>query len=163
MGDKRMVYISGALTDMEETERAKLRSWYEWMGSVCEDAGFSVYLPHRFGDPKRNADKTPQQIDIIDRTAVTQCFMMLAYVGIPSIGVGIEIEMAWHATKPTILLVEQEKINERRVSRLVRGNPSVWHEIGFKDHEDAIRQLKEYLPKFIEEFRAQGLPSPLSV
>ncbi|OGL73091.1 hypothetical protein A3E39_04315 [Candidatus Uhrbacteria bacterium RIFCSPHIGHO2_12_FULL_60_25] len=163
MGEKRMVYISGALSDMDEAERAKLRTFYEWIGETCEAHGFSVYLPHKYGDPKRNADKTPQQIDQIDRQAVTLSFFMIAYVGIPSIGVGIEIEMAWHANKPVVLIAEQDRINERRVSRLVRGSPSVWHEIGFADHEDAIRQLKEYLPKFIVEFRAMDLPPPISV
>lgn len=163
MNEKPMVYMAGAFTDMAEDERARLRTFYEWMGDVCEQNGFSVYIPHKFGDPVRNRDKTPLEIDRIDRTAVTLSYLMIAYVGVPSIGVGIEIEMAFHSNKPVVILFEQARLDERRVSRLVRGNPAVWHEIAFSDHEDAIRKLKEYLPQFIAETRDLKLPPSISV
>ncbi|HWQ99370.1 MAG TPA: XRE family transcriptional regulator [Candidatus Methylomirabilis sp.] len=163
MSEKRMVYISGALSDMEDTERARLRMFYEWVGAVCEEYGFSAYLPHRFSDPALHRNKSPQDVDRIDRTAVTLSYLVIAYVGMPSLGVGIEIEMAFHAYKPVVLLFEKERMDQRRVSRLVRGNPSVWHEIPFTDHEDAIRQLKEFLPAFLADVREQSLPPPLSV
>lgn len=163
MSEKRMVYISGALSDMNDAERARLRTFYEWIAAVCEEHGFDSYLPHKFSDPVRHRDKTPQQVDILDRTAVTLSYLVIAYVGTPAFGVGIEIEMAFHANKPVVLLFEKERADQRRVSRLVRGNPSVWREIPFADHEDAIRQLKEYLPEFLKEMRDQEFPPPLSV
>ena len=163
MSEKRMVYISGALSDMNDAERARLRTFYEWVAAVCEEHGFGSYLPHKFSDPVRHRNKSPQEVDRIDRTAVTLSYLVIAYVGVPAFGVGIEIEMAFHANKPVVLLFEKERMEQRRVSRLVRGSPSVWHEIPFTDHEDAIRQLKEFFPAFLKDIREQELPTPLSI
>lgn len=48
----KMVYISGALTDMSEEDRAKLRQFYTELGEICTQFGFEPYLPHVYGDPK---------------------------------------------------------------------------------------------------------------
>lgn len=154
---KKMVYISGALTVMSEAERAVLRRFYTDLGHICKEFGFEVYLPHIYGDPKLVAHKTPQEIDEIDRLAVTLSFLVIAYVGVPSIGVGIEIEMANHADKPVILLYEKGK----SVSRLVRGNAAVCSEIVFTDFDDAKTQVRAFLASFKDPDRSGHLPPPL--
>ena len=159
---KKMVYISGALTDMPEEERAKLRTFYEELGQICREFGFEPYLPHIYGDPQRVAHLTPAQIDRMDRLAVTQSYLVVAYVGVPSIGVGIEIELAYHANKPIVLLYEKVKLDERRISRLVRGSPAVKNTIAFADFEDAKMQLRIFLTKFLADIQTENLPPPLS-
>lgn len=154
---QKMVYISGALTVMLEEERAALRRFYTDLGRVCKEFGFVVYLPHIYGDPKLVAHKTAQEIDEIDRLAVTSSCLVVAYVGVPSIGVGIEIEMANHADKPVILLCEKGK----SVSRLVRGNAAVCSEIFFTDFDDAKTQLRAFLAPFKDPDRSGHLPPPL--
>ncbi len=161
--DQFMAYISGALTDMPEARRALLRRLYEDIGECCQMFGLEPYLPHVYGDPVRMADKTPQEIDRIDRQAVTLCYLLVAYVGESSTGVGIEIEMAYHANKPVVLLCEQTKLDARLISRLVRGNPAVKAVIAFTNYEDALMQLKSFLRDFCLKIREEQLPPPLSL
>lgn len=155
---KWLVYISGALTDMSEQELEEKRQFYIKLGDVCHKNGFEPYLPHLYGDPIKFASLTPQRIDRIDRLAVVQSRLVVAYVGKASLGVGIEVEMAFHSNKPVILLFEKGK----KISRLVRGNPAVVREIPFTDQQDAYRQLDIFLSDFNNKIRGEELPTPLS-
>lgn len=168
MERKRMAYISGALTDMSEEQRQGLRAFYESLGEICAEYGFEPYIPHIYGDPKRTAHLSPKEIDRIDRQAVTQSFFTVAYVGVPSTGVGIEIEAAYHAARPVILLYEKRKLKERLISRLVRGNPAVVEQIAFEDFEDARRKFRAFLPRFADianflDVEGSSLPDPLRI
>jgi 2'-deoxynucleoside 5'-phosphate N-hydrolase len=160
---QKTVYISGALTDMSEDERAKLRAFYDRIGAVCREYGLEPYSPHVYGDPKLVAHLTPKDIDRIDRLAVTQAYLVVAYVGVPSIGVGIEVELAHHADKPVVIMYERKKLDARRITRLVRGNPAVVAEIGFEDFDDALAQLETFLMLFREQITAEKLPTPLTL
>jgi nucleoside 2-deoxyribosyltransferase len=158
---KRMVYISGALTDMSEGERQKRREFYEALGKICEEFGFIVYLPHVYGDPQLMPDLTPAEINRQDRLAVTLSRLVVAYVGVSSIGVGIEIELAYHSEKPVILLYEKEKLEKRLISRLVRGNPAVIRQIVFENYEDALSQFREFFARWVEVNVESSLPEIL--
>jgi hypothetical protein len=160
---KKSVYISGALTDMSERERARLRKFYDDVGEMCRENGLEPYCPHIYGDPKLVAHLTPKEIDRIDRLAVTQSYLVVAYVGVPSIGVGIEVELAHHADKPVVLLYEKVKSDQRRITRLVRGNPAVIREIAFEDFADALAQLRGFLHDFQQMIAAESLPPPLTI
>lgn len=159
----KIVYISGALTSISEQERIKLRKFYEELGKICKEYNFEPYIPHIYGDPKLLAHLTAAQIDRRDRLAVTQSYLVIAYVGVPSTGVGIEIELAYHSNKPVILLYEKEKFEQRIISRLVRGNPSVKHEIAFLDFKDAKEKLRLYFQHFLQEIKDEDLPPLIAV
>lgn len=160
---QKTVYVSGALSDMSEDERARLRVFYNDIGDVCREFGLEPYCPHIYGDPKLVAHLTPREIDRIDRLAVTQAFLVIAYVGVPSLGVGIEIELAHHSDKPVVVLFEKDKGEARRISRLVRGNPAVMDEIIFEDFEEALQKLRIFLRQFRKKISAERLPAPLSL
>lgn len=106
---------------------------------------------------------TPQQVDMIDRIAVTSSILVVAVVDNPSSGVGIEIEMAYHAYKPVVLLCHKERIQERRISRLVRGNPSVIAEITYASRDDALAQLEQVIRIFLKSQTETILPHVLKV
>jgi len=163
MAFKRFVYISGALTSTTEEELAVLRSFYERLGEVCAESGLGAYIPHQVSDPLRAKSLTPRDVDRLDREAVTACCLVIAYVGRVSFGVGIEIEMAYHANKPVVLLCERETIDARRLSRLVRGNPAVAREIVFGHHASAIEQLRVFLADFCDAHRSAHVPALLRV
>jgi hypothetical protein len=160
---KKSVYISGALTDVSEGERAKLREFYDDLGGVCRESGLEPYSPHAYGDPKLVAHLTPKEIDRIDRLAVTQAYLVVAYVGVASIGVGIEVELAHHSDKPVLLLYEKSKLEKRRITRIVRGNPAVIREIAFEDFDDALAQLRAFMRDFQSMIRTESLPPPLTI
>jgi len=161
--NKKMIYIAGALTSMPEQERIQLRKFYEELGEICKEYNFEPYIPHLYGDPKFLAHLSAAQIDRRDRLAVTQSYLLLAYVGMPATGVGIEIELAHHANKPVVLLYEQEKLEQQTITRLVRGNPSVKYEIAFSNFENAKEKLRLYFNTFLQEIKSEDLPLPLTI
>ena len=158
---RKSVYIAGPLTDLAPENRAMLREFYDSLGRICSEFGLEPYIPHHHADPENQVHLTPQRVDQIDRLAVTQAYLVIAYVGVPSIGVGIEIEMAHHADKPVVILAEQTKLVARRITRMVRGNPAVMSEIAFRDFEDAKIQLHQFLQGFVQEMSDEELPRPL--
>ena len=112
-------YVSGALTSLEDGARTRL--FYELLAEVVEASGLRAYLPHRVTDPATTAHLDPRAVYDIDRAHVTGSRVVVAYAGIPSFGVGIEVELAREHGIPVILVVERD----RTVSRLLLGNPAV--------------------------------------
>lgn len=135
----KQVYISGALTGISSPEAIK--GFYENIGKVCDEVGYHAYVPHLHTDPIRDPDVSSEQVNETDRSILKSSRLVIAYVGLPSLGTGIEIEMAYHSSIPVILLYEKGK----RVSRLARGNPAVEKEIVFENFDEALKQLYTYL------------------
>lgn len=159
--NNRIVYISGALSDVPDSVRPSYLGFYEAIGRTVETFGLVSYVPHLNTDPVSHKNVTPKQVDLIDRTAVTSAILVIAVADNPSLGVGIEVEMACHAAKPVVLLCQQKRLEERRISRLIRGNPSVIGEIVYEDFADALAQLKVFIPSFLTERADSILPSTL--
>ena len=161
MASNKLVYISGALSDVPDAIRLQYLAFYEAIGHAVESIGLTPYLPHQNTDPVRHKDVTPQQVDIIDRTAVTSAMLVVAVADNPSLGVGIEVEMAYHAAKPVVLLCHRERIAERRISRLIRGNPGVVHEIIYVNRSDALIELEAFIRSFLKRQAESVLPRAL--
>ena len=68
----------------------------------------------------------------MDRLQVEKSQIVLAYVGVPSLGVGQELEIAREKNIPIVLLMEKNAV----ISRMARGNPMVTAEIRFSDFQD---------------------------
>jgi 2'-deoxynucleoside 5'-phosphate N-hydrolase len=128
-------YVSGALTSLEDGARTRL--FYELLAEVVAGAGLRAYLPHRVTDPATTAHLDPRAVYDIDRVHVTGSRVVVAYAGIPSFGVGIEVELAREHGIPVILVVERD----RTVSRLLLGNPAVVEVVRFTDLEGLRRTL----------------------
>jgi 2'-deoxynucleoside 5'-phosphate N-hydrolase len=128
-------YVSGALTSLEDGARTRL--FYELLAEVVGSAGLRAYLPHRVTDPVTAAHLDPRAVYDIDRAHVTGSRVVVAYAGIPSFGVGIEVELAREHGIPVILVVERD----RTVSRLLLGNPAVVDVVRFADLDGLRRAL----------------------
>src|SRR3954471_1762534 len=134
-------YVSGALTSLEDGARTRL--FYELLAEVVEGAGLRAYLPHRVTDPATTAHLDPRAVYDIDRAHVTGSRVVVAYAGIPSFGVGIEVELAREHGIPVILVVERD----RTVSRLLLGNPAVVEVVRFADLDGLRRALVSALER----------------
>src|SRR5436190_14778356 len=137
-------YVSGALTSLEDGARTRL--FYELLAEVVESAGLRAYLPHRVTDPVATSHLDPRSVYDIDRAHVTGSRVVVAYAGIPSFGVGIEVELAREHGIPVILVVERD----RTVSRLLLGNPAVVEVVRFTDLEGLRRALVTALERVRE-------------
>lgn len=120
---KRDVYMSGALSDLtSEKFDWVTKEIYERVEKVCQSMGLTCYCPHKSpttptkGIPHSKVWKT-------DYERVVSSGAIVAYIGIPALGVGAEIEMARTANVPVILLCETSK--QEKLSRLILGNPAI--------------------------------------
>lgn len=137
------VYISGALTGIANPTRTT--AFYEAIGTLCKEMGLGAYVPHLNTDPIRNPGITPREVFQTDKHRVSTSDLLIAYVGMPSLGVGMEIAYAEEMGTPIILLYEKGQ----RISRFPRGIPTVISEIQFNDYEDALTQLKGVMEKWV--------------
>ncbi len=128
-------YVSGALTSLEDGARTRL--FYELLAEIVESAGLRAYLPHRVTDPVTSPNLDPRAVYDIDRAHVTGSRVVVAYAGIPSFGVGTEVELAREHGIPVVLVVERD----RTVSRLLLGNPAVVEVVRFADLDGLRRSL----------------------
>ena len=134
-------YVSGALTALDDAPRTKL--FYELLAEIVEAANLRAYLPHRVADPVAQAHLDPRAVYEIDRAHVTGAVVLIAYAGIPSFGVGIEVELAREHGVPVIVVAERD----RPMSRLLLGNPAVVEVVRFADLDGLRRQLQTALAR----------------
>lgn len=138
----KKVYVSGALTGIEYMEPIKF--FYKDIGTLCEELGFQAYVPHLHTDPIAHSNVTPRQVFEVDKYQVSSSDLVIAYIGYPSLGVGMELAYAETKHIPIILLYEHGK----KVSKFSRGIPTVIHEIKFEGYKDALIKLRKFLEDF---------------
>jgi len=146
MMTNKKVYVSGALTGIEPI--SSVRDFYENIGNTCRKIGLSPYIPHINTDPIINSDVTPVEVFKIDKKEVITSDLVIAYIGYPSLGVGMEIAYAEVNNIPIILLYESSKI----VSRFPRGVPNLYSEIKFDNFEEALGKLSVTLDQFSHDY-----------
>lgn len=134
------IFFAGPLTDLKNPEKTKV--FYTQLATVAEEAGFEYFWAFLNGtDPLENPDVPPLDVYKQDITALDRSDIMVAYIGEPSTGTGIEIEHAHKTGKPIVILYEKGK----QISRMLRGCPGILKEIVFSSEDDALTQLKTFL------------------
>ncbi len=137
------VYMSGALTGLDEATYAwATREVYDRVLETCQSIGLSCYCPHR-SETTPTRGITHSKVWKIDYRNVVNTGAVVAYIGIPSLGVGAEIEMARSASVPVILVCDFER--QEGISRLILGNPAATDCIIFRRPEDMEEELKRAL------------------
>lgn len=146
----KSVYICGPLTELLPEEQQRVKYFYGKLADACEEvSGTKALVPHEHYDPIKNADYTPQQVDEAERKQVCENTSLLVVAAIaPSWGGGIEVEMANRSGIPVVILCEQNKLEQRKISRLLRGNPAVSSIIVYASEDEAIEKLRGELRRF---------------
>lgn len=133
------IYVSGALTGTLNIE--DLKKFYEDIGMLCVELGHEPYIPHLHSDPIKHTNLTPKEVYTLDYEQVKLSDLVIAYIGMPSLGVGQEIEIANYEGVPIIVIYEDNK----RVSRMAKGNPAIVEELVFDNFDDALIKLRTFL------------------
>ncbi len=134
------IFFAGPLTDLKNP--VKTKAFYRRLADVAKANGHDYFWAFLNGnDPILNPDVLPTDIYQSDIAQLSKSDVMVAYMGEPSIGTGIEIEYANAHTIPVYILYEKGK----RVSRMLRGCPAVKKEIVFTSPEDALKQFDTLL------------------
>lgn len=132
-------YIAGVLTGADDGARARL--FFELLAEIVEAAGLRARRPHvpLAAETGGGAELAPRAAYELDRDRVARSRLVVAYAGVPSVSVGIEVELAREHGVPVIVLVERE----RAVSRLLAGSPAVATVVRFGDLEGLRRGLAD--------------------
>jgi 2'-deoxynucleoside 5'-phosphate N-hydrolase len=139
------IFFGGPLTDLKNPEETKI--FYTKLAEVAVKNGFDYYWAFQRGtDPEENPDVGADRVFQIDTYELEKSELMIAYVGEPSTGTGIEIEYARERNIPVYLLYEKN----RRISRMLIGAPHIEGKIEFENEDDALTQLDNLL-KTIQE------------
>ncbi|MFZ5845176.1 MAG: nucleoside 2-deoxyribosyltransferase [Patescibacteria group bacterium] len=130
------IFFAGPLTELKNPDKTK--AFYKRLAGVTNENGFDYFWAFLNGtDPILNPEVPPADVYQRDITQLSQSDLMVAYVGEPSTGTGIEIEYAKNKGIPVYLLYEKGK----KISRMLRGCPAVKKEIVFTDEDDALTQF----------------------
>ena len=161
---EKSAYICGPLTELPIEDQARVKAFYAAIADVIKEViGVRAFVPHEHFDPIRHANFTPGDVDFAERAQVCRKTTFLVVVAIePTWGGGIEVEMAYRSGVPVLLLCPKIKLEARRISRLLRGNPAIVSTIAYNDYEHALAQLRgklvELLPLLASLFLYQTLP-----
>lgn len=147
---RKKIYIAGALSEEKQKTQlldffGDLKKFYEDIGALCENLGFESFIPHLRHDPVKYPDLPSTEVYEHDIGELREADLLIAYVGLPSLGVGTELQFAKQTGIPIILLYEETKY----VSRMARGNPVVIKEIIFSDFNDVLTKLYAFLKEWL--------------
>lgn len=138
------IFFAGPLTDLKDPEATK--AFYSKLAEVARANDFDYFLAFLNGtDPVANPDVTPRDVYERDIAQLEKSDVMVAYVGEPSTGTGLEIEHAYTKTIPVYLLYEKGK----KISRMLRGCPAVKKELIFENESDALSQFTSLLQSLL--------------
>lgn len=134
------IFFAGPLTNLKDYK--KTEAFYTKLATVAKNRGFDFFLAFLNGtDPNKEHEISAQEVYKRDTDQLAKSDIMIAYIGEPSTGTGVEIEYANTHKIPVVVLYEKRNWT----SRMARGCPSVTKEIIFSSEDDAIRQFDTLL------------------
>lgn len=140
------IFFAGPLTDLNHPEATK--AFYIKLAEVAVQNGCTYFWAFMNGtDPIKNPEVSAQDVYARDILELERSDIMVAYVGEPSTGTGLEIEHARIKNIPVYLLYEKGK----NISRMLRGCPAVKKELVFADESDALSQFAALLKNLKRE------------
>lgn len=130
------IFFAGPLTDLVNPRATK--AFYVKLAEIAKHHGVDCFWAFMSGtDPINNPSVSPRKVYERDIAELEKSDWMVAYVGEPSTGTGLEIEHAYVKNIPVYLLYEKGK----KISRMLRGCPAVKKELIFENQSDALEQF----------------------
>ncbi len=158
-----MIFINGGLPK-DPAQRRGMQLLYNELGEIVLRNGFEPYISSFVNSPHKNRPyPEPSEIRKRQRRAVSQSSLAIIYTGIPFIDLGIDIELAFHASTPIIIIYENEvKATEKgRVSEPMLGHPGIIERVEFSTFREVQEEIKIFIAEFSEKLKKEKLPSPL--
>jgi nucleoside 2-deoxyribosyltransferase len=146
------VYVSGSLTNLND---ASVKTLYEQIGQLAQTHGFEAHVPHLHTDPVKNAAAIPEEVYAFDLGHLKDSDVVIAYIGEPSLGTGMELEMALKHNALVVLLSEKGA----KLSRLALGSPTIIEHVQFDSHADALSQLGTVFQNLLKAAKRKNMSS----
>lgn len=138
-------YISGALSSAPG--KVRLEILYDKIGELCEKKGISAFIPLRDANFNKIPGYSHKKLYESNMEKIKETDLLIAYVGLPSIGVGMEVQEAKTLGKDVILMTE----SGLPISKPLMGCPAVVELICFKDFESGLKLLDTALDRWLSE------------
>lgn len=123
--------------------------FYEEIAKIATENKVSVYEPSKYMDPGVHDYIRPEQIYQKNRDIIRTSDLLIAYVGIVSAGVAIEIEIANSFRVPVVLLYESSSYN--KTSRMVLGCRMAKHQISADSLLELSNSFSDKLPSILSD------------
>ena len=133
----KQVYISVPATKFIR------RDLYERIGAIVSELGYEPYISHLHKTLEEHTYVLTTDAYPIYKKKIQSSCLVIVNAGRPSLDVGIELEIAASSGIPIILMYE----HSAKVSKLVRGLPSVKASISYQNEKVALSYLKEQIQK----------------
>lgn len=131
-------YAASAITQIEHDN---LKRFHQEVANLLGRVNVHAYLPWLHTDPVKFPHFTPREVYVRNAERIQQSDFVLAYLGEPSLGVGVEIELARQHNVPVIGFAS----TGAKISRMALGAPSLKSFFFFNDIKNFIVKLSEVL------------------
>lgn len=134
-------YLASALTGLDSNERSLVFQLSDTVSLVCEKHGIKLYEPRKITDPVHHSDINDTVVFNTDRERVLDSDLLIFLSHFPSTGAGQELDFAYNAMLPIIIISRSQD----RVSRMVTGIPTLKVHIQYDEPEELRARLDDCL------------------
>lgn len=149
-------YFASALTGLSNEQIAEITALDEKVNEICKSYDryqVALYRPRTVTSPVDNPDVSPQNVYEIDQERVASADIMFLAALFPSLGAGMELQIALQSCSSIILL----KKKQQKLSRMVLGCPAIKEIVDFDSlielDTKIVEALNTLLPT-VAEFRS---------
>ena len=140
-------YLASALTGLNEEQRQLIFQLSDTVAMVCDGFDIDLYEPRKKTDPVHHADVADTDVFHIDRERVLGSDLLIYLAHYPSTGAGEELDFAYNAMVPIIVVTH----SDTRVSRMVSGIPGLVVTVSY----DEPQQMRAKLVETLTQLRPQ--------
>ena len=150
-----MAYFASALTGLKPSQRSELRALDDKVHEVCQSYSYDahplvLYRPSRETDPLDNPDVPPREVYEIDQEHVATADLLFLAAIFPSLGAGMELQLAYQACTYVILI----KKKGQPLSRMVTGCPAMQKLVEYDNLTDLEVNLRAVIDEILPELTA---------
>lgn len=143
-------YLACALTGLDSQQYQYISLLSDTINSICAAQGIELYEPRKVTDPSHHPEVDASDVFRIDRDRVVTSDLLVVLSHHPSFGAGQELDFAYNAMVPIIVIVP----SDRKLSRMVSGIPGLVIQISYTEPEqlrgELARQLELIRPLLVQ-------------
>ena len=148
-----LAYFASALTSLEPIQRKELWALDEKVHEICNSYGsypLVLYRPRMKTDPLQNPDIPSREVYEIDQEHVATADLLFLAAIFPSLGAGMELQLAYQACTCIILI----KKKGQELSRMVLGCPVRQEIVEYTDLSDLEGEVRAAIDKLLPDLTA---------
>jgi len=134
-------YLASALTGLADEALSTVEKLSNTVELACRAVDVDLYQPGKHTDPRKHPSIPSAEVFKLDRERVLSSDLLIHLSHLPSTGAGEELDFAYQALIPIILV----QPSDRTTSRMITGIPSLKVEILYQDTADVSELLQEKL------------------